>query len=244
MSVEKTEPKPPLNDSCSFEEEVSTDCSLDGYSTEGKSEGDDFSSPDTSCYQDPVCQELTSLIKDLIETTAESQPDQPSPSNHANVAPGLSTSVMPDLAPPPGLNTATMPDLTPPPGLNTATMPDLAPPPGLSTVVMPDLAPKNATENGKSANKKQQRAKDMVTSSSKSKCVTPEEAQAYHQKLHNEMAKYQIACVQQMAKYQMAYAQQYQMAYAQQCQQYQMAMQAFQMQQYSKQAQMAAGGSK
>jgi hypothetical protein len=201
--------------------EVSTDCSLDGYSTDEKSEGDDSSSPDVSRYQDPVSQDLTSLIKDLIVVTAESQLDQPSPSNHANFKRGLSTVAMPDLAPPPGLS--------------KVALPDLAPPPGLSTVAMPEPAPAKAIGNNRNATKKQQRAKYMVTSSAKSKCATPEEVKAYYQQVHNDMAKYQVACVQQMAKYQMAYAQQ--------CQQYYTAIHAFQMQQYSQQVRMAVGGS-
>lgn len=217
-------------------ENASTDCSLDGYSTDEKSEGDDSSSPDVSCYQDPVSQDLTSLIKGLIEITAESQPDQFAPSKHANFTPELSTVAMPDFAPPPGLSTVATPDLTPPPGLNTVAKPDLTPPPGLSTVAMPDPAPTKVTKNTKNVTKKQQRTKDTVTSSAKSKCATPEEqVKAYYQKMHNDMAKYHMACAQQMAKYQMAYAQQ--------CQQYYTAIHAFQMQQYSQQVRMAVGGS-
>jgi hypothetical protein len=265
--------------SCGFEEvekqsppsprEVSTNCSLDDCSTEGKSEGDDCSSPDASWYQDSAGHDLFSLIKDLIEITEEIQLP---PSKHENATPGLSAVAMsdvspqpglstiampdleappglstvakPDLAPPPGLSTVAMPDLAPPPGLSAVATPDLAPPPGLSAVATPDLAPEKVTRSIKTANKKQQRTKDISTSSAKSKCVTPEEVRAYHQQIHNDMAKYQIACVQQMAKYQIAYAQQYQMAYAQQCQQYHMAMHAFQMQRYSKQVPVAAGGSK
>jgi hypothetical protein len=218
--VEEVEKQSPPSPSCCSDvlnasalEKDSTTCSLDDCSTQGKSEGDDYSFPDTSCYQDYVGNELTALIKDYLEIAAEQSP----PRNRENAAPVVSTLAIPDLAPPPGLQVA---------------MPDLAPPPGLGTVAMPELPPRKVSQNMKHGNKKQRRAKEMVasmsTSGTKSEYTTPEEVKAYQQQMHDEKAMFQMAYAHQAAIYQMAYAQQWCQQYQQWCQQYNQQLQVAQ----------------